>query len=96
MAKVNALVERLVNSPNFATTHSVIAELSGIDQFTRRQVERMFRALVENNQVGWIGADDDVKEFFLQLQDQAFLVPHEIQQVAAQCLEVSEDFFFPF
>lgn len=90
----NELISRLESSPNFATTHSVIAELSNFSFFTNGQVKRLFCALVENSQVGWIGDDSDVNEFYLKLKDKAYLVDDEIQDQAASYLGVDKDDFF--
>lgn len=42
VSETNALIERLGASPNFLTTHEVIDELTSLDEFTNRQVARLF------------------------------------------------------
>lgn len=91
------LVQRLMASPNFATTHSVISELSRYSYFTQGQVAQMFEALIENNQVAWIAEDEDVRGFYLGLRDFAWYVPDEFHERAAELLGVdASDFFLPF
>lgn len=96
ISEVNALVERLVDSPNFATTHLVIAELAKFESFTRNQIQRIFSALLSNKQVRWIATDDDVRQFYTSLQDQAVHLPTAMQSEAANALELDEDFFVLF
>lgn len=96
-AQKNALIERLNDSPNFSTTHDVIAELKEFEFFTNRQVSKLFHILVHNNQVNWISTDDDVHTFYVNLKDRAHLVPSDLHSEAAIALEVEEeDFFLPF
>jgi hypothetical protein len=93
----NELIARLEEAPNFSATHSIIAELSKFSFFTTAQVKRLFQALVSNSQVGWIGEDPDVNEFYLKLKDKSHVVDDSIQQQAADHLGVTkDDFFFPF
>lgn len=93
--KKSELISRLQNSPNFATTHDIIHELSQYDFFTNGQVIKLFDALVTNNQVGWIATDDDIFDFYtIKLKDKARLVPKAIAVDAAIILEVDKDDFF--
>jgi hypothetical protein len=68
----DALIERLASSPNFTTTHSLIAELSKFNEFTQRQVEDLFQALLLNAQVNWIIMDEDVHSFYENLYARYF------------------------
>lgn len=61
------LVRRLVASPNFLTTHALIASLALYDEFTSSQVDAILSAVTENTQVGWIASDPDVREFLHRL-----------------------------
>lgn len=95
--KKDELISQLHVSSNFATTHSLIADLAAFSFFTNAQVISLFEALYHNTQVGWIGTDPDVQEFYLKLKDKAYWVPNEIQERCAECLNVNKyDFFFPF
>ncbi|AEI95484.1 PIN domain-containing protein [Roseobacter litoralis] len=89
----NDLISQLEMSPNFSTTHFLIAKLSGYDFFTNQQVSRLFNALVTNTQVGWIATDPDVNEFYKALQPKAWVLSSDRQSRAAEYLEVEEDFF---
>lgn len=58
---------KLVNSPNFITTHGVIAMMNKYTDWTDAQIEKLCSAVIDNTQVGWILGDDDVFEFFSRL-----------------------------
>ena len=57
-------IQKLAESPDFASTHVFIAQLSGYAGFTQKQVEGLVDALVANNQVNMIIGDYDVQEFY--------------------------------
>ena len=61
------LIGKLVNSPNFITTHGVIAMMNKYTDWTDAQIEKLCSAVIDNTQVGWILGDDDVFEFFSRL-----------------------------
>ena len=67
--KVNSLIERLSGSGSFATTHSVIASLSAITEFSKPQVEELVEIAKLNSQVYWIMSDNDVHSFYSLLLD---------------------------
>lgn len=92
------LIGQLASSGSFATTHSVIKDLSKYSFFTRLQVVRLIEILVENPQVGWIGSDEDVKKFYLGIENKAQYAPQNLWSAAAAFLEIDEfDYFgFPF
>jgi len=56
-------IEELAASPNFARTHNLIAKLQGFSEFTNTQVNDILDAVISNDQVNWIIADDDVEQF---------------------------------
>jgi hypothetical protein len=58
----NLLIEKLSKSENFARTHSVLAQLSTFDNFTKEQVDEIVLASVSNSQVYWISKDRDVND----------------------------------
>jgi hypothetical protein len=89
-----SLIGQLENSPNFASTHDIIGELSKFDFFTNKQIIRLFKALVSNSQVGWIATDVDLQEFYFGLQEQAYIIQEEDQAKIAELLEVDPEEFF--
>jgi hypothetical protein len=96
-AQKNELISRLESSPNFSSTHSIIADLSKYVFYTNHQVIKLFEALVKNDQIGWTSSDSDVRDFYLKLRDKAYIVPDELQDAASGLLSVDKnDFFFPF
>ncbi|MBR0282811.1 MAG: ATP-binding protein [Oscillibacter sp.] len=61
------LIDRLQNSMNFATTHSLIGKLARHHDWTLFQTKELCRAVLINNQVEWILEDDDVNKFYREL-----------------------------
>jgi hypothetical protein len=61
------LIRDLVNSGNFARTHSAIASLRRFDSFSPAQLNEIVSAAIANNQIAWIVDDQDVKEFLTGL-----------------------------
>ncbi|MDO8662981.1 MAG: hypothetical protein Q7K98_07185 [Candidatus Omnitrophota bacterium] len=78
----NDVVERLRISPNFASTHSLIGELSQCQNFSKEQVRRLFDAFFFNNQISLIATDQDVADFFTTLlqENEALLSEGELNQ----------------
>ncbi len=64
---IDALIVKLVNSGNFSSTHTIIAELNTYSKYSKSQVERMFDAAVDNQQIYWILNDNDIKRFYTKL-----------------------------
>lgn len=58
------LIQELMDSPNFATTHEIIRKLSKFISFSEQQVWNIGRAANLNSQVAWIAQDPDVKQFY--------------------------------
>ena len=90
----NELISELRASPNFLSTHNLISDLSQFTYFTRGQVDRLFSALVNNTQVGWIGTDDDIKDFYMSLREKAWEIPPHLREAVPKILDVPEDEFF--
>lgn len=63
------LLKSLATSPNFATTHSLIANLGKFTEFTSAQATSILLAATTNNQVGWIATDTDVEAFLQGVLD---------------------------
>lgn len=58
------LIEQLLESPNFLTTHSLITKLTRNNYWTARQVDELCRAVIDNSQVGWVIGDSDICSFY--------------------------------
>jgi DNA helicase HerA-like ATPase len=58
------LIAQLKSSPNFLTTHVIIAKLAKFDNWTLDQYHGLCEALIKNNQVNWVKNDPDVKSFY--------------------------------
>lgn len=63
----DSLIEELVRSGSFATTHRIVAELSKHTDWSTRQVQDLCSAVIDNHQVGWILGDSDVLQFYKSL-----------------------------
>ena len=61
------LIARLINSPNFESTHGIIAMMNKHSGWTESQVEDICSAVDNNTQVGWILGDDDILNFYSRL-----------------------------
>lgn len=70
--KINKLIEQLAASWSFATTHSVIADLSKQTEFSKAQVEEIINVLDHNSQVYWILGDTDVNEFYATIYEKYY------------------------
>lgn len=60
------MVESLERSPNFVTTHSLIAEFSDLSHLSPPLVDRLASAILHNSQIRLIRGDEDVKKFMTQ------------------------------
>jgi predicted nucleic acid-binding protein len=63
-----SLISNLASSESFSTTHACIAELSLVQTFTAKQIDRLISAAEQNNQVKWILSDGDLAEFYGDLR----------------------------
>lgn len=63
----NDLITKLANSMSFATTHLLISKLDKYVSYTDEQVRELVAIALDNNQVGQILVDDDVRDFFIKL-----------------------------
>lgn len=61
------LIDRLEASPNFVTTHGLVAMMSKYTGWTETQIESICSAAENNTQVGWILGDLDVLNFYCRL-----------------------------
>lgn len=67
--KKGKLINELKVSPNFISTHCIIAMLKEYSGWTEAQIEELCKCVYENSQVGWILDDDDVSQFYFDLLD---------------------------
>jgi hypothetical protein len=63
------LIAKLLYSPNFASTHSLVEQLNGYEDFTPKQLEVIMNALLTNSQVRWIVGDADIFDFYKKILD---------------------------
>lgn len=85
-AAKTAAIAALQASGSFATTHSLIPTLNEFrDSFTADEVTKLFRAAIDNNQVGWIISDNDVNEFYM------FLFSRYVSQVDPDLMDEAID-----
>lgn len=77
------LIQRLAATPNFATTHSMIAKLRQQSGFTQEQAKALLSAALNNDQIRLIINDNDVESFFRDLIEQYQTDPDEqaVEQV---------------
>lgn len=78
-------IKNLAVSPNFASTHSLVAKLTKFGEFTGEQAAAILSATTTNNQVGWIATDSDVRTFI-----DAVLKEHESSLDPALVNEVKQ------
>ena len=79
------LIQKLANSKNFASTHTLVAKLRGLSDFSVAQSNAILSAAVSNNQVGWIIGDDDVRSFIQSL------IAGRIDQLDQEALRAVEE-----
>lgn len=85
-AAKTAAIAALQASGSFATTHSLIETLDEFkESFTADEVTQLFRAAIDNNQVGWIILDNDVNEFYM------FLFSRYVSQVDPDLMDEAID-----
>ena len=61
------LIDQLAMSPNFLSTHGIIAMMNKHVGWTEAQIESICSAAENNTQVSWLLGDDDVFEFYKSL-----------------------------
>lgn len=85
------LIEQLLESPNFQTTHSIISKLQKNSHWTAHQVDELCRAVVDNSQVGWVIEDFDVCSFYRGLLADITDRSGHLKTVFDMVLEAEED-----
>ena len=74
----DSLIEELLNSGSFVTTHLVTAKLLKHRDFSPLQIEELVQIARSNNQVGWIIGDPDVHGFYASLMKPEGELPPEV------------------
>lgn len=59
------LIQKMITSPSFSCTHSVVARLRQFPEFTVDQADAILAAAVNNTQVNWIVMDRDVRQLLI-------------------------------
>lgn len=60
-------IKSLVNSGNFASTHSAVAKLAKYAEFNKSQSNELAQVAISNSQINWIICDTDVYDFYKSL-----------------------------
>jgi hypothetical protein len=78
----NDLIERLRISPNFASTHSLIANLRQYQDYSKEEARKLFDAFFFNSQIHWIATNPDVASFFNSIiqENEVLLSESELAQ----------------
>lgn len=61
--EVELTIKDLEESPNFHATHRVIEKLSKYKDFNQNQILKLMHIYFDNDQVGYIRHDQDVRKF---------------------------------
>lgn len=67
--KKEELIDKLEDSKSFANTHSVIEQMTEIDQWSENQKTKLIKIALENNQVTYILKDKDIMNFYSRVCD---------------------------
>lgn len=79
-------IAALSRSSSFSETHTCVARLEFIDEFSPEQVERLVSIAGQNQQVEWIRGDSDVHIFYAGLLDRYGL------QISDESFDLLEEF----
>lgn len=61
------MIWSLENSSSFTATHTIISKMRNIKDWKKEERENLYAIAINNNQVGWIITDRDVKAFYKHL-----------------------------
>jgi hypothetical protein len=61
------LILELQSSRSFATSRNVLNKMSEYNDFTKKQLNDIFEAAVNNSQIYWIGSDEDINEILFKI-----------------------------
>lgn len=92
-ADKDEMVVGLATSPNFATTHNLVAKLASLDSYSKPQLLKIIDAFETNNQVSWILGDRDVSEFGRMVIDMAYKagLEEEVRDLRDRLNDLEED-----
>jgi len=65
--KTEDLIDKLNESSSFSATHEIIGLMSAIDNWEKRQIERILEIGISNSQVKYILKDIDIKRFYAKI-----------------------------
>jgi hypothetical protein len=78
------LLIALESSRSFATTHSIMRELSSLEHWTPDETETLFKIAVENSQVLYVLGDLDVRRFYQRLLQSARTLSENARKVKSE------------
>lgn len=84
------LISCLESSKNFAYTHHIIRGTKKYRRWSDSQKDRLFHALIENDQIKWILGDDDVYEFYSKLIEETDETRIIVKEVKAMLTEIEK------
>jgi hypothetical protein len=86
-------INSLAASRSFASTHFAIAKLNSfVDLLTAPEIDELVEVAIKNGQVGWIGKDPDVQEFFSKIVPLRWeRYPKERREEIAELFRLSKD-----
>jgi hypothetical protein len=61
------LILELQSSGSFATSRSVLHKIAEYNDFSKKQLNDIFDAAINNSQIYWIGDDEDINEILLKV-----------------------------
>lgn len=68
ISAIDNAVAALVHSSSFFETHQAVAALATmLHQLRKEDAEKLVNAAIDNNQIGWIVSDPDVRDFYQSL-----------------------------
>lgn len=85
------LVQKLRDSINFATTHSIIQNLSSFHEWTDDQLVTLAEALVFNSQINFIISDSDVLNFYKSLNLVNVLFSADNFDIVSKAMDIIEE-----
>lgn len=92
IAEKNSAITDLIDSMAFTSTHSAIAKLEELRAtLSKDDVELLFTAALNNNQIAWIASDSDVFAFFTALLNEHYDIKPELSLAVAELFGLTRD-----
>ena len=85
------LISCLESSKNFAYTHHIIRGTKKYSKWSDSQKDRLFQALIDNDQIKWILGDNDVYEFYSKLIKEADETRKIVKEVREMLTEIEKN-----